>query len=132
MDPARLDDIARRHGVRLMVVFGSTVSGQVHSKSDVDIGVLLERPTPSFQEHAELLHDIQGLFPGREVDLAIINRADPLFLKQVMERCNLLYGALRELHELRCYAFRRHQDHRKYLALERDYVSRIARPPPAA
>ncbi len=127
MDTARLDDIARRYGVRLMVSFGSTVSGQVHSRSDLDIGVLLDRPTLSFREHADLLHDVQGLFPGQLIDLAIINRADPLFLKQVTERCSLLYGASRQLHELKVYAFRRHQDHRKYLALERDYVSRTLR-----
>ncbi|MGH7265050.1 MAG: hypothetical protein ACREMB_09395 [Candidatus Rokuibacteriota bacterium] len=50
-----------------------------------------------------------------------------MFLEQVTERCSLLYGSPRQLHELKLYAFRRYQDHRKYLALERDYVTRTLR-----
>ncbi len=126
MDATRLEAIARRHGVRLVLQFGSTVTGTEHPRSDVDVAVLLERP-PSLHERAELQHDLQALFPGREVDLAVLNRADPLFLKQVTERCRLLYGAARTLHELKLYAFRRYQDHRKYLALEREYVARTLR-----
>lgn len=126
MDPTRLDAIARRHGIRLLLQFGSTVAGTEHARSDVDLAVRLERPL-SLHERADLAHDLQALFPGGEVDLAVIDRADPLFLKQVTERCRLLYGARRDLHELKCYAFRRYQDHRKYLPLEREYVARTLR-----
>jgi len=52
----------------------------------------------------------------------ILNRADPLFLKQIVEGCELLYGFERALAELKMVAFRRYQDHRRYLAMERDYV----------
>jgi predicted nucleotidyltransferase len=124
MDPNQLDEVARRHGIRLMVTFGSAVTGRTHDASDLDIAVLLEQPDQSLGERADLHHDLQRVFAGREVDLAILNRADPLFLKQVTERCSLLYGSARRLHELTLYAFRRYQDHRKYLALERDYVTR--------
>ena len=41
------------------------------------------------------------------VDVAFINGADPLFLKQVTERCRLLYGPERALHELEVYAWKR-------------------------
>ena len=124
MDPMGLADIAHRYGIELILRFGSTVSGQVHPRSDVDIAILLNRPALSFREHAALAHELQTLFPGQEVDLAQLNRADPLFLKKVTEQCSLLYGPPRRLCELKLYAFKRYQDHRKYLALERDYVSR--------
>lgn len=126
MDSTRLEAIARRHGVRLVLQFGSTVTGSEHATSDVDVAVLAERPL-SFRERAELMHDLQALFPGREVDLVLINRADPLFLRKITDRCRLLYGSERDLHELKLYAFRRYQDHRKYLALEREYVARTLR-----
>jgi len=64
------------------------------------------------------------LHPDHEVDVAIINHADPLFLKKITERCRLLYGSPRRLAELKIYAFKRYQDHRRYLALEREYVHR--------
>lgn len=86
--------------------------------------MLLERVPERFEEETALRADAQALFPGREVDLAILNRADPLLLKRVMETGRLLAGPTRAFHEFRMDAFRRYQDHRPYLALERDYVRR--------
>ena len=60
-----------------------------------------------------------------EIDLAVINHADPLFLKQVLERCRLLAGSPRRLAELKIYGFKRYQDHRRYLALESEHVRRV-------
>jgi uncharacterized protein len=127
MTPERMADVARRHGIRLLVEFGSSVTGHLHARSDRDLAVLLDRVPESLVAHADLLADLQDLFPGREVDVAILNRADPLFLKKITERCRLLHGSHRDLHQLRMYAFRRYQDHRRFLALERDYVARRLR-----
>jgi predicted nucleotidyltransferase len=119
-----LSGVCQRHGVVLLLQFGSTVSGPVRPDSDVDLAVLLSDPELSFERFGELQHDVQQLFENREIDLSIINRADPLFLKKILERCQLLYGSARRLQELRIYAFKRYQDHRRYLAMERRYVER--------
>ena len=92
MDADRLSAVCRTHGVRLVLQFGSTVSNQAHAESDIDLAVLLERRPTSLDAHAELVGDFQALLPGREVDLALINGADPLFLKKLTEQCRLLYG----------------------------------------
>ena len=119
-----LEQIARRHGIELLLEFGSMVTGQVHPRSDLDLAVLFNRPVVSFEKLADLRHELQSLNPEREVDLAIINHADPLFLRRITERCRLLFGPPRRLAELKIYAFKRYQDHRRYLALEREYVHR--------
>jgi predicted nucleotidyltransferase len=124
MDRDKLAGVARKHGILLAVQFGSSVSGQVHQASDVDVAVLLERAPGSLQAHADLIADLQALVPGRDVDVALINRADPLFLKKITERCRLLYGPVSRLHELKIYAFKRYQDHRRFLAMEQEYVAR--------
>jgi uncharacterized protein len=121
MDEERLDEIAARHDIRLMVKFGSTVTRRQHTSSDLDVAVLLER-RPGMQEEMELYADLHEIFPGEDLDLAILNRADPLFLKQIMQSCELVWGEPRELYELKMLAFRRYQDHRRYLDLERRYV----------
>ncbi|MBI4587407.1 MAG: nucleotidyltransferase domain-containing protein [Candidatus Rokubacteria bacterium] len=126
MENARLEEIARRHGIRLLLQFGSTVSGRVHPRSDVDLAVLLHRPSVSLRERADLLHDLQSLYPDREVDLVLINHSDPLLLKKIMEAPRLIYGTVRQVQELRIYAFKRHQDHGKYFDLERRFVARMA------
>jgi hypothetical protein len=63
--------------------------------------------------------------PDREVDVAILNRADPLFLKKITEDCRLVYGSPRDLQRMKIYAFKRYQDHRRYLDMERLYVEQL-------
>jgi predicted nucleotidyltransferase len=116
--------IAERYGIRLLLQFGSTVLGNVHSRSDVDLAVLLERSPLALEAHGGLLHDLQKLVPDRQVDLAVLNHADPLFLQRVVERCRLLHGNPAELQRLKLYAFKRYQDHRRFFDLERRFVAR--------
>ena len=126
MDPSneQIAPIAKKHGIILLLRFGSSVTGRLHEHSDVDLAVLLERVPRSLEAHSALLQDLQQLFPNREVDLALVNRADPLFLRKITEACHLLHGSPRALQRLKIYAFKRYQDHRRYLDLERQYVER--------
>ncbi len=123
---AHLADLARRHGLELVLLFGSAARGRLQARSDVDLAVLLagRRDLP-WDERGELVHGLSSLYPGREVDLALINSADPLFLKQIAEGAQLLHGSPRRLAELRMTAFRRYQDHRRFLDLERSYLRRF-------
>ena len=124
MEPRDLEEIARRHGIELIVEFGSMVTGHVHPKSDVDLAILFHERAPSFRELAAVGHELQAAYPHREVDVAVVNHADPLFLKKITEACRLLYGSPRDFQRLKIYAFKRYQDHRKYLDMERSYVER--------
>jgi uncharacterized protein len=124
MSGAPFDPIARRHGARLLVQHGSTVSGRAHSSSDVDIAVLFEGD-PTYTRLGGLLADLEGCFRGQVVDLGLLNRADPLFLRKVLENARLLAGSPRDLALLRLYAFRRYQDHRRFLRLEERHLDRF-------
>jgi predicted nucleotidyltransferase len=118
---------ADKYGIRLALLFGSRVSGGAHDGSDVDVAVLLRSPDLSASLYAELYHELQQALPDRDLDLSLLNRADPLFLKKITESCQLLYGDARDLQKLKIYAFRRYQDHRRFLRLEREYVKRFIR-----
>jgi predicted nucleotidyltransferase len=119
-----LQDLARRYGIQVIIQFGSTVSGPLHSRSDLDLAILLNNADVPLERLGEIQQSLQSCFPGREVDLAMINRADPLFIKKMTERCRLLYGSVKDLQRLHLYAFKRYQDHRRFLDLERRYVER--------
>lgn len=123
MEP--FDEIAERHGLALLLQHGSTVGGATHPGSDVDLAVLYDRRPPSLFDQGELIEDLQEHFPGQEVDLAVLDHADPLFLKKVLERSRLLAGSPRRLAELRMYAFKRYVDHRRFLPLEAAYLDRV-------
>jgi predicted nucleotidyltransferase len=120
--------LAERYGVRLALLFGSAATGKTHARSDVDIAVLLDRPALSLEDYAGLSHALQELFPGRHIDLALVNHADPLFLKKITEHCRILFGTERQLHLLKMYAFKRYQDHRRFLSMERSFVERYSLP----
>jgi predicted nucleotidyltransferase len=126
MDRQCLGQAAAAHGVELLVQFGSTVTGVPHLRSDVDLAVLLTHPPESYAREAELQTALQSCVPDREVDLVILNRADPLLLKQVTESGRLLHGDASRWQEFRAYAFKRYQDHRRFLEMEREYVDRAA------
>jgi len=64
------------------------------------------------------------------LDTSILNRADPLFMKKIAERCEFVYEEPGKASAFLLLAFKRYQDHRKYLEMEREYaagyVKRIA------
>lgn len=126
MDEDSYEDVAARHGIVLLLQFGSTVTGKTHPKSDLDLAVLLGRASVSLKEQLALQAELERLHPGRPLDLVFLDLADPLLLKKVTEACRLLHGSLRKLHELKILAFKRYQDHRRFLDLERAYVQRMA------
>lgn len=110
----RLEALCDQHGIALAIAFGSRVRGQARPDSDLDLGLLFDRPP----DLLELQSELQVLFRGLEVDLAILNRADPLFLNEINRSCQLLCGDPERYQEFRRRAFHRYQDFRPYLRLE--------------
>lgn len=127
----RVAAIAHEHGLKLVLAFGSAVSGAMHDKSDIDVAILAGRQDLSFRLFSDIASELNALFPRRELDLAVIDRADPLFLKKIMEAPLLLYGDERTFNELKIYAYKRYIDHKPFLAMEKrfalDYAKRNKR-----
>lgn len=119
-----LGEVARRHGIALLIRFGSTVTGQTHSRSDADLGVLFDRLPQSLDEELRVIADLHAMGKGRPVDVAVLNRADPLLLKQVTDHAVLEYGTPERFAAFQRYAFKRYHDHRRFFDMEREYVER--------
>jgi predicted nucleotidyltransferase len=122
--------MARKRGLSLVVLFGSVAADAARTDSDIDIAVKFVGGDPGLLRTLEVQEEISGLFRGRKIDLSVLNRADPLFMKKIAERCEILYAEPGEAGAFLLMAFKRYQDHRKYLDMERDfvadYVKRIA------
>lgn len=122
--PTRIDfaSLARRDNLRLIVLFGSQASGRTHPESDVDVAVWLAKPLRPAQR-TRLWADLSALFQA-DIDLTVLNRAEPLLLNQVATRGRLLYECKRgEWQNFKGYAFRYYQDSQKY----RDDLTRYLR-----
>jgi predicted nucleotidyltransferase len=118
----RLEQVAQRHGVRLLLAFGSQATGRTHSASDLDLAVLVDPAERS--DWLDLMADLQEVFPGREVDLAWLNRADPLFAWRIFAHAELLFGDPADFAARKAYAWRRYVEYAPFLALERTAVRR--------
>lgn len=121
-----LEQVAERRGIRLLLAFGSAVTGRAHPASDLDLAVLVTPPERG--DWLDLMSELQRIFPDRQVDLAWLHRADPLFAWQVYRHARLLYGDADEFARRRAYAWRRFVDYAPFFALEAEAVRRRLAP----
>jgi predicted nucleotidyltransferase len=120
--------IAARHGLRLIVGFGSRVRGQPHPRSDLDLAVLPSAGADlQLEAFSAMLADLSTVFPGVELDLVFLPHADPLLLKKIFETGVLLHGDPVEFRRYRVYAFRRYSEYLPYLRLEEEATRRLIR-----
>ncbi len=85
-----LRELARRHGWRLVVLFGSSARGEGR---DVDLAVLPARP-PEGMELGAWQAALEGLFAPRRVDLVLIHPGmSPLLRYEALCRGRCLYEA---------------------------------------
>ena len=120
---AQLEVIAKRHGLRLIVLFGSQVTGRTHPESDVDVAVLARRPVSEAKRLA-LWRDLSDAV-GADVDLTLMDRVGPVLQNRIAREGRLLYEAgRREWENYRSYLVRRYWDSAKFIEATADYVAR--------
>lgn len=79
-------ELAEKYKIRLIVQFGSSVTGKTHQLSDFDIAYLSAAPL-DFAEKSELVLDLAVVLniPIDKIDLTNINNASPLLLKEIFK-----------------------------------------------
>jgi predicted nucleotidyltransferase len=81
--------LARRKGIYLVFLFGSSVSRRVHPASDVDIGILFGS-VPNVSRINALAAELSSLLKT-EVDLVVLNHASPILKMQVLKKGVLVF-----------------------------------------
>jgi predicted nucleotidyltransferase len=89
-ESGRLDDVCRRHHVRVLTVFGSTGRGEP-DPADLDVGVSFE--AGASPDVLALLTDLYEV-AGREVDLAVVDRASPLLRDRALMHAQPVWEAV--------------------------------------
>jgi predicted nucleotidyltransferase len=107
--------VAQRCGIDLVVLFGSVARGRQRAGSDLDIAVRFVAGRPGFEAEARVAGELhEALRPARELDLVVLNRADPLLLANVAAGGIPLYEASAETWaRFWLYARRRFEDTEK-------------------
>ena len=117
----KLDEIRQKYSLELILLHGSQVSGQTHNKSDTDIAVL-SNDRESKLDWYVLVSDLNEIFGVDNVDITLLNHANPLLLKTVTDEAKLLSGNVADFFKLKLRAFHAYNDYLPYLQMESDFV----------
>ena len=94
LDTEALAAICRRHRVRRLSLFGSTLKGTARPASDVDLLVEFDpEATPTLLDVAQLEIDLSVLTDGRTVDVRTAADLSRYFRDQVVREAQTQYVA---------------------------------------
>ncbi len=115
--------IGERHGLRLVVLYGSVAKGGAREDSDVDIAVL-GKSVLEFKEIIEIIDEFAAALQINEIDVKSLHHADPLFRQQVMESGILLYGEELDFAKFKIFAFRDYVESKSLFDLKEKLVKK--------
>lgn len=94
IDQVALAALCRRHRIRRVALFGSTLRGDARPDSDVDLLVDFEPDgTPGLLGVARIEAELSTLFGGRRVDLRTAQDLSPHFRDEVVRTAEVQYAA---------------------------------------
>ena len=93
-DQVALAEICKRHGIKSLSLFGSTLKGKATPDSDVDILVVFEATAkPSYLDMAQIEIELSPLVGGKKVDLRTVNELSRYFRDEVVTSAVVQYAA---------------------------------------
>lgn len=101
----KIDDVAKKYGLKLLLLFGSQVQGKTNFDSDFDIAYLPKKSLDGGEE-IEMNCDLMDVFQTDKIDQVNIKRANPLLLYEISRNSKLLFGEEMEYLEFKARAFR--------------------------
>ena len=115
--------IGERHGLRLVVLYGSVAKGKAKEGSDVDLAVL-GQSVLEFKEIIEIIDEFTAALQINEIYVNSLHRADPLFRQQVMGAGVLLYGDELDFIKFKTFAFRDYVESKSLFDLKEKMVKK--------
>ena len=121
-DKKKIAEIAKRHGLALVVLFGSQARGDARKKSDFDIAYSSIAPM-DLREENNMAIEFHSVCRTINVDLVNLRNAGPLLLREIVDEGVVLYEAKESLfNNLYLYAMRIFRDSAALNGLRREYV----------
>ncbi len=86
----KLEDLASKYQLNLILIFGSRATGDVHLGSDTDIAVY-GRQILSEGEKIQLVYELSNVFRTDDIDLVDLRTASPFLRKGVLKSYKILF-----------------------------------------
>jgi len=119
----KINNLAKKYNLSLVILYGSHARGKVHKESDIDIAVLGARPIP-FEKLIDLNNEFAEIFKVKEIDVKSLHNTNFLFRYQVMYKGILLYGKSYNYNSFKSYAFRDYYDSQDLLRLKEVFIKK--------
>ncbi|HEX9722318.1 MAG TPA: nucleotidyltransferase domain-containing protein [Candidatus Paceibacterota bacterium] len=122
---SKLEKVAQKYQLELVLLFGSQVTGKTHKESDYDVAYLGQRKL-SFEEQLRLDVDLMPVFGSDRVDIVDIRKANPLLLKQIFANHQILLCKDKKRYYLsKIYAAKKYREALPLFLLEELAVKRF-------
>jgi predicted nucleotidyltransferase len=119
-----LPEVCERFDVMFVVMFGSRTKGVARPDSDMDMGVWLRTAPISAERELDLIRALVLATHEGNLDVIVLNHADPLLGYHVVRDGVLLYERESGIFDrYRLWAWKRYLDTEKFRRLESEYVS---------
>lgn len=119
----KIAKIAKKFQLKLIIIFGSFTNGKNRAGSDMDIAVLGLKEI-FFNEQIGLANELALIFK-KNIDLSVLNKANPLLLFQASKNPILLYGKREDFLKFKLYAFNVYNDYTPYFEMEKNLNKKI-------
>lgn len=103
----KIEEIAKKYHLKLVLLFGSQVSGSLNRESDVDIAYLAEKSL-NFNEECSLNYAFTNIFQTDRVDTVDLRKAPPLLSEEIFKKHQILFCSdFRAYYLYKIYSFKR-------------------------
>jgi len=104
----RINEIARKYSLKLLLLFGSRASKEHYESSDFDVAYLSERIL-DLEEELRMVMELYPFFKSENVDIVNLKNAPPLLMKLIFEKHEVLFCSdLRAYNLYKIYAVKRY------------------------
>ena len=86
----KIADIAKKHGLLCLVLFGSQATGKTHNLSDTDIAFMGGHEI-NYREQFEIQSDLEEIITNNPIELVNMRRISPLLMRRIADMGKLLY-----------------------------------------
>lgn len=108
----------------LLIIFGSYNSDNFNKDSDIDLAIKVNAPEQIKKNRNEILAKISSIFDHRDIDLILLNYAEPLIKYKIACEGNLIYEKEKGLFKkFQVRAMSEHNDARKFYELDKKSIN---------
>ncbi|MFZ2975205.1 MAG: nucleotidyltransferase domain-containing protein [Candidatus Moraniibacteriota bacterium] len=86
----KIEEIAKKYNLQLLLLFGSQVSGKTHPMSDFDFGYIGEKKL-NYKERSALANELSKLVKFSAVEVIDLKNGSPFLLKEIIKNNQVFF-----------------------------------------